>query len=87
MVESVCDVLIFCGMILTCYVSGWYVYVGSIDMFGFLEMDLCDLKLCFFCASMLVSMYSGVYVMLFSISVMRPPPPRPLWLLSCRNVV
>ena len=46
--EEVCDILIFYGRILTDYVSGWYVHVGYINMFGFVEMDLCDLQFCLY---------------------------------------
>ena len=37
-------VLIFCGVVLSSFVSGWYIYVRYVDVFSFVEMDLGNLQ-------------------------------------------
>ena len=43
MSESICHILIF-GVVLSVDVSGWYIYVRYVEVFGLVEMDLCYLQ-------------------------------------------
>ena len=42
--ESICYVLIFCGVVLSDGVSSWYVYVLYVYVFRLIEMNLCSLQ-------------------------------------------
>ena len=42
--ENICYVLIFCGVVLSAGVSGWYVYVRYVYVFRLVEIDLCYLQ-------------------------------------------
>lgn len=37
--EGVCDVLVFCMIVLAGGISVWYVYVGHVSMFRIVQMD------------------------------------------------
>ena len=58
MSESICYVLSFCGAILSDGVSGWYIYVRYIDVFGLSETDLYYLQFGFLCVNV------GCYMLL-----------------------